>query len=85
VDVKGAPLGAPFFDHPLSREEIPMPILLLVLLLGTLGFLWYRRKTTTLTRSCRWRQEGAGHWHCVACNGRSDQVNSPKHCARITD
>jgi hypothetical protein len=62
-----------------------MPILLLVLLLGVLAYLYWRRRTTTLTRNCRWRADrtqGAGCYHCVSCGGRTRTTDGkpPRDC-----
>jgi len=45
-----------------------MPILLLLLLMGVFAYFIYRRKTTSLTRDCRWRQERSqNRWRCNNC------------------
>ncbi|NIZ12880.1 hypothetical protein [Phaeobacter sp. HF9A] len=60
-----------------------MPILLILLLFGTLGYLYWRRKTTTLTRNCRWRADRrVGGWHCAFCGARDAGEGSPIHCLR---
>ncbi len=49
-----------------------MPILALLLLGGVLAYLYWRRKTTTLTRNCRWREDRqAGDWACAYCGARA--------------
>ena len=63
-----------------------MPLLLLLLLLGVLAYLYWQRRTTNLTRNCRWREErslGVGHYHCVSCNGRTETPDGqpPRDCA----
>ncbi|KAJ55036.1 hypothetical protein ACMU_14870 [Actibacterium mucosum KCTC 23349] len=55
-----------------------MPVLLLILLLGVLAFLWWRRSTTTLTRNCRWRQDRkAGQWRCNYCGATLPDTGKP--------
>jgi hypothetical protein len=58
-----------------------MPILLLLLLVGTLGYLWYTRRTTRLTRDCRWRR-GQDEWRCVACGATAEAGVEPRYCGR---
>lgn len=59
-----------------------MPFLLLLLLIGTLAYLaWYRR-TTSLTRNCRWRQTHPGRWRCVFCGERASAAKTPTQCKR---
>jgi hypothetical protein len=58
-----------------------LPVLIL-LLVGTLGYLFWRRMTTTLTRECRWRQTGPGHWRCSFCGATADGETQPTHCPR---
>ena len=62
-----------------------MPVLLIVLLLGVLGYLYWRRKTTTLTRNCRWRRMAAGRWRCAFCGAETAAETSPIVCLRNTD
>lgn len=62
-----------------------MPLLLLLLLLGVLAYLYWQRRTTTLTRNCRWRADhaqGPGQYHCVSCNGRTKTADGqpPRDC-----
>jgi hypothetical protein len=62
-----------------------MPILLVLLLFGTLAYLWWRRRTTTLTRDCRWRLDRtAGDWHCASCGARTANTGgvAPTVCLR---
>ena len=60
-----------------------MPVLLLLLAVGVLGYLYWRRRTTTLTRNCRWRQQrGAGEWQCAFCGARAKNERAPRSCLR---
>lgn len=64
-----------------------MPLLLLVLLLGTLLYMWLSRRNSTLTRACRWRLDkagGANHYRCAACNAETDTAPGklPRDCLR---
>lgn len=60
-----------------------MPFLLLILLLGVLAYLYWQRKTTTLTRQCRWREDRRfGGWACAACGARQRGKASPRDCLR---
>ncbi len=62
-----------------------MPILLIALLLGVLAYLFWRRKTTTLTRNCRWRLDrDAGKWRCAYCGQQTTTPDGspPKICAQ---
>jgi hypothetical protein len=57
--------------------------LLLALLIGTLAWLWWHRRTTTLTRNCRWRQDkAAGVWRCRFCGGEVEGEKAPVRCVR---
>ena len=59
-----------------------MPILLVVLITALLVMV-YLRKTTTLTRNCRWRQsQGEGHWRCAYCGAifKDKSVSAPRLC-----
>lgn len=59
-----------------------MPILLLLLLLGVLGYLWWRRQTTTLTRNCRWRDDRTrGLWVCAFCGAETPE-GPPRNCLK---
>ncbi|MCG7622017.1 hypothetical protein [Epibacterium sp. Ofav1-8] len=63
-----------------------MPVLLILLLLGTLTYLYWRRRTTTLTRNCRWRQDRrAGGWRCAFCGAVEGGAGAPLHCRRGQD
>ncbi|SEN79221.1 zinc finger domain-containing protein, LSD1 subclass [Pseudorhodobacter antarcticus] len=64
-----------------------MPILLLILLLGTLLFMWLSRRNSTLTRACRWRLDrtgGATHYRCAACGATTETApgKQPRDCLR---
>ncbi|OIQ31181.1 MAG: hypothetical protein BM562_08950 [Alphaproteobacteria bacterium MedPE-SWcel] len=60
-----------------------MPVFLILLLLGTLGYMFWRRKTTSLTRECRWRKDGrAGQWRCAYCGAVDSGEGSPTQCRR---
>ncbi|WP_065328989.1 hypothetical protein [Tritonibacter mobilis] len=60
-----------------------MPVLLILLLLGVLSYLYWRRHTTTLTRDCRWRRARSGPgWHCAFCGAVDDDAQPPRHCSR---
>jgi hypothetical protein len=61
-----------------------VPVLVIVLLLGVFGYLWWQRRTSTLTRLCAWRQErAAGQWRCVACGAVSPGDQPPRQCLRM--
>ncbi|MBT8156072.1 hypothetical protein KMP13_19855 [Epibacterium ulvae] len=58
-----------------------MPVILTILLLGVFAYLYWKRKTTTLTRNCRWRENRrAGHWDCAFCGARVEGATAPKDC-----
>jgi hypothetical protein len=57
-----------------------MPILLILLLIGVFAYLYWQRRTTTLTRNCRWRQTAPGHWWCAYCGAETDADKSPIVC-----
>jgi hypothetical protein len=59
-----------------------MPILLILLLFGVLAYLYWRRKTTTLTRECRWRRTAPGEWRCAFCGAETVSEDSPLLCLR---
>lgn len=60
-----------------------MPVLLLLLLVGVLAYLYWRRTTTSLTRHCRWRfSKAAGGWTCSACGARTEGAAEPRECLR---
>ncbi len=60
-----------------------MPILLLLLLTGVFAYFIYRRKTTTLTRDCRWRQERSqNRWRGSSCDAIQTGSPEPRHCLR---
>ncbi|MFW8635803.1 hypothetical protein [Cribrihabitans pelagius] len=60
-----------------------MPVLLLLLLAGVLAYLFWRRRTTSLTRHCRWRQELAqAQWRCSACGAVEPGTAPPRICRK---
>ncbi len=60
-----------------------MPLLALLLVAGVFGFLWYQRRTTTLTRNCRWRLGKVGAiWRCAYCGATQPGLDEPKDCLR---
>lgn len=64
-----------------------MPILLLLLLVGTLAYMWFARRNATLTRQCRWRLDrtaGPTTWRCAACGAETTAKagTSPRDCLR---
>ena len=63
-----------------------MPLLLLLLLIGTVLYLWIARRGTTLTRNCRWRLDkaiGRNHYRCAACGAiATPPKGPPRHCLR---
>ncbi|MCK0150570.1 hypothetical protein MWU54_11080 [Marivita sp. S6314] len=62
-----------------------MPVLLILLLLGVLGYLYWKRASTTLTRDCRWRRIGPGQWRCAFCGAETASQDSPLMCLRLPD
>ncbi len=62
-----------------------MVFLALALLVGTFAYLWWMRRTTSLTRLCRWRQDrAAGDWVCASCGARTrpEGGGAPTVCLR---
>ncbi len=60
-----------------------MPVLLLFLALGVLGFLWSQRVTTILTHDCRRRQDKAKDvWFRAICGAERKADEDPKDCLR---
>lgn len=60
-----------------------MPLLVALLLIFVFAYLYWQRRTTTLTRICAWRQEkAAGQWRCAACGAVSPGAAAPKVCLR---
>ena len=60
-----------------------MPVLILLLAIGVFGYLYWRRKTTTLTRNCRWRLHKAeAQWRCAFCGATTASVAEPRACLR---
>ena len=60
-----------------------MPVLLIALLLGVLGYLYWKRRTTTLTRYCRWRRVNQDEWKCMYCGAETKSDGSPLLCLKI--
>lgn len=60
-----------------------MPLVLIILVVALI-VMFYRFKTTSLTRNCRWRQDRAqGVWRCSYCGADlPDQGKPPTLCAR---
>lgn len=59
-----------------------MPLLILFLLIGVFGYLYWQRRHSTLSRLCAWRQErAAGQWRCAVCGAVSPGEAMPRHCA----
>ncbi|WP_225028464.1 hypothetical protein [Xinfangfangia pollutisoli] len=61
-----------------------MPLLLLLLLIGVLAYQWHVRRTSTLTRACRWRLDrgvAPDYWRCAAC-GAEQRGPEPRDCLR---
>lgn len=57
-----------------------MPFLLLILFV-TFAVLFYRSRTTSLTRNCRWRRQGKGLWRCAYCGQVLEGMDeAPKNC-----
>ena len=64
-----------------------MPILLILLAAGVFGWMWFARRGSTLTRTCRWRLDrsvGPGHYACSACGAVCDVAEGkvPRDCLR---
>lgn len=67
-----------------------MLILLPLGLLAVFVGLWFLRRGSTLTRTCRWREapqdrtEAGILWHCVACGAteRLSPGTAPRACLR---
>lgn len=58
-----------------------MPLLILLLLLGVFAYMFWQRRTSTLTRLCAWRQEkSAGQWRCAVCGAVSPGEKAPRDC-----
>jgi hypothetical protein len=61
--------------------------LLILLGIGVFAYLWWRWRTTTLTRECRWREDraaGPGHWRCAACGAETvaEPGQEPRECLK---
>lgn len=60
-----------------------MAVLLILLAVGVFAYLWWRHRTTTLTRDCRWRRDrAAGGWWCSYCGARTGGGDRPRDCLR---
>ncbi|XDA97769.1 hypothetical protein AB1M95_16895 [Sulfitobacter sp. LCG007] len=66
-----------------------MPVLMILLLAGVLSYLYWRRRTTSLTRDCRWRADRLrdgeeGHFYrCAACGAEIRVTrDAPRVCLR---
>lgn len=67
-----------------------MPVLLIAALVAFFVLSWWWRRSRTLTRDCRWREnratapEGHSRFRCVVCGAETDlpQGQQPKHCVR---
>ncbi|MCB1364354.1 MAG: hypothetical protein KDK02_09540 [Rhodobacteraceae bacterium] len=60
-----------------------MPVLLIVLALGVFAYLYWRHRSTTLTRDCRWRQDRRrGIWRCAFCGAQKPGTQAPRVCLR---
>lgn len=58
-----------------------MPILLLALLVAVVAYLWWRSRTTTLTRACRWRRSRMrDRWTCAYCGAETVSGSAPTRC-----
>ena len=60
-----------------------MPVLILLLLTGVFGYFIWRRKTSTMSRDCRWRQQRSQHrWQCTNCGAVQPGAAEPRDCLR---
>lgn len=64
-----------------------MPVLLILLAVGVFVWLWFARRGSTLTRTCRWRLDrsvGPTHHVCAACGATCDlpEGRTPRDCLR---
>ncbi|MCE8512127.1 hypothetical protein KBY22_05450 [Ruegeria pomeroyi] len=59
-----------------------MPVLLLFLALVVFAYFFWRARSTTLTRNCRWRfDRNREIWTCAYCGGQvSGSVDKPPTC-----
>lgn len=63
-----------------------MPLLLVILLIGVFAYFLWRRKTSTLSRNCRWRHSRTeGVWRCAYCGASRDGADAPRFCAMQGD
>ncbi|KCV81606.1 hypothetical protein ATO10_11857 [Actibacterium atlanticum] len=57
-----------------------MPLVLIILIVALI-VMFYRFKTTSLTRNCRWREDRAeACWRCAFCGARQEGAAVPKRC-----
>lgn len=64
-----------------------MPIILMIGLIGFFLGAWFLRRKSTLTRSCRWREDrrsGRGHFRCAFCGVECKLLpgKEPRQCLR---
>ncbi|MFV0515173.1 MAG: hypothetical protein ACK5MY_16315 [Jhaorihella sp.] len=60
-----------------------MPVLLIILALGVFAYLYWRHRSTTLTRDCRWREDRRnGIWRCAFCGAQTPGAKAPLVCLR---
>ncbi|MDX1742810.1 MAG: hypothetical protein R3186_04345 [Ruegeria sp.] len=58
-----------------------MPILLLLLAAGVFAYFFWRSRTSSLTRDCRWRQHRKeGVWKCAYCGAQQKGEDAPTIC-----
>lgn len=64
-----------------------MPLLLILLAVGVFAYLWWARRGSTLTRTCRWRLDrsgGAARYRCAACGAVAAEGGLPRQCLKGT-
>ncbi|MTI03077.1 hypothetical protein E1297_44435 [Roseibium sp. RKSG952] len=60
-----------------------MPLLLLLLAAGVFAYFFWRSRTSSLTRDCRWRQHRKeGSWMCAYCGAVSHSDTEPTSCLK---